>query len=98
MASRKKSAAQHWSRELARVGACSYALAWARTTRSAKVAWASCERPDWMLWIAERCGVDRKTLVLIACACARTALQYVPKGEERPLRAIETTEAWCRGE
>jgi hypothetical protein len=54
-----------------------------------------------MLWLAGRLvknDEDRKPIVLAACACARLALQYVPKGELRPLHAIETAEAWCRGE
>lgn len=42
--------------------------------------------------------VDRHLVVRAACACARTALQHVPDGEDRPRIAIETAEAWCRGE
>ena len=61
-------------------------------------AWAECPRGDWMLWIAARLGVERKTLVLAACACARLALKFVKPGEERPLRCIETTARWARGE
>jgi hypothetical protein len=41
---------------------------------------------------------DRKEGVRAACLCAREALRYVPAGELRPLRAIETAEAWTRGE
>jgi hypothetical protein len=35
--------------------------------------------------------------VWCACAVAREALRFVPEGELRPLRAIETAEAWVRG-
>jgi hypothetical protein len=78
------------------VNACSESIVWLGD-RDLKTAWAECERADWMLWLAaKRC--DRKKVVLAACACARTALKYVPKGEMRPLRAIETAEAWTRGE
>lgn len=42
--------------------------------------------------------LSRQALVLLAAACARTALRYVPAGEERPRLAIETAEAWARGE
>jgi hypothetical protein len=73
-------------------------LTWASTQPSRKAAWARCERGDWMLWIAARLGVDRKLVVAAACACARLALPHVPAGEERPRIAIETAEAWCRGE
>jgi hypothetical protein len=55
-----------------------------------------------MLWLlgkqAGPPGSDsRRPLVLAACACARLALRYVPKGEERPKRAIKTAEAWAEG-
>jgi hypothetical protein len=57
--------------------------------------WEANPRADWLLWYAERIGVDRKLLVRAACACARTALKHVPSGELRPLRAIDTAERWC---
>ena len=60
--------------------------------------WRDCERGDWLLWLAAEAGVDRRAVVTAGCACARTALQYVPAGEERPRRAIELAEAWARGE
>ena len=79
-------------------GACSEALAWLRTQPDAATAWEACERPDWLIWWLKRQpATDRKTLVRIACACARTALRFVPEGEERPLFAIETTERWLGG-
>ena len=49
-----------------------------------------------MLRACER--VDRRRLVLAACACARTVLHLVPAGEDRPRVAIETAERWARGE
>jgi hypothetical protein len=51
-----------------------------------------------MLWLAAKAGVERKIVVLAACAVARTALKHVKPGELRPLKAIETAEAWTRGE
>lgn len=81
---------------LAEMGACREAVAWVGT-RTLTEAWAQCERADWMLWLAAKV-LDRKLLVLAACACARTALVHVPPGEDRPLRAIETAERWARGE
>jgi hypothetical protein len=50
-----------------------------------------------MLWICAKAGVDRKLVVFAACQCARLALKHVPKGEERPLKAIKTAEKWCKG-
>ena len=68
------------------------------TAREWPEAWEPCEDARWMLHAAASVGVDRCLVVLAACACARTSLRYVPEGEARPLRAIETAEAWARGE
>jgi hypothetical protein len=78
------------------VHACPEAREWAGD-RTAKQAWEECKRGDWLLWWAAKAGTDRKTLVRIACQIARTALPFVKKGEVRPLKAIETAEAWCVG-
>ena len=77
--------------------ACGEAKEWVGD-KTLEEAWETCERTDWMLWLAAKAEVDRKTVVLAACAVARTALQYVKPGELRPLNAIETAEAWTRGE
>ena len=77
--------------------ACITAREWIGT-RTAKKAWDECPRGDWLLWIASRGGVDRKRVVLAACACARLALKFVKADENRPFKAIETAEAWTRGE
>ena len=82
---------------LTELGACSEAVTWAGR-KTHKQAWETCKRGDWLLWIADRFDVDRKLLVLAACGCARTVLKYVPVGEDRPRIAIETAEAWTRGE
>ena len=78
--------------------ACDTAIEWSLSIPDPRDAWERCERGDWLLWISAELGVDRRTIVLAACACARTALQYVPPGEDRPRLAIEMVEAWCRGE
>lgn len=77
--------------------ACAPSLEWLQSRTLAEV-WEQCERGDWLLWLAAKAGVDRKRLVMAACACARLALVHVPSGEERPRIAIETAESWCRGE
>ena len=85
-------------------GACSQAVVWAQHKRNPVTAWKTCHRGDWMLWLIGRLTTalpwsdKRKALVLATCECARLSLKYVPKGEERPRIAIETAEAWTRGE
>ena len=87
-----------WQDNLNRLRACDEAVEWTQNYKTFPAAWKTCKRGDWMLWLAARSGVDRKVLVLAACACARTALKHVTKGEERPRVAIETAERWARGE
>jgi hypothetical protein len=82
-------------------GACYGAKDWAKAGdygADLERAWNECPRGDYLLWIAAKIGVDRKLVVLAACACARLALRHVKPGEDRPLKAIETAEAWTRGE
>ena len=85
------------------LAACKESVKWAERYGSDwTTALAACPRRDWLFWLyAEleiRGFLSREPLVLAACQCARAALHRVPAGEERPLRAIETAEAWCRGE
>ena len=90
-----------WTDKLLKLNPCQEAVDWASQYESMKEVWEHCRRGDWMLWLAGRLcdGEDgRKQLVLCACECARTSLKHVAKGENRPRVAIETAEAWARGE
>ncbi len=78
------------------MNACHEAVEWVGR-RGIKTAWRDCPRGDWMLWLAGQLDIDRKLLVLAACDCAETALQYVPEGETRPAKAIQTSRNWCNG-
>jgi len=93
----------NWISPIRRMGACRDALVWLEDYDSLAVTWEKCERGDWMLWLLGKLSGEpesdsRKKLVLASCQCARLALPYVKLGDERPLKAIETTEAWARGE
>ncbi len=86
---------------LKELAACSSAVEWAHG-KTLHVAWNTCQRGDWLLWLAgkmadKKSWPTRKQVVLAACACAEKALIYVPKGEERPKKAIQTARAWARG-
>jgi len=95
-------------RFLRSLGACSEpgeAVPWAESLpeeTTAAEAWALCSRGDWLVWLIGsfycRDLLSRQTLVLAACAVARTALGEVPAGEDRPRIAIETAEGWVRGD
>jgi hypothetical protein len=92
----------HWTKKLVDGCACSEAIEWAKQYRSPIDAWNACDRGDWMLWVAGKLSgkplsKKRKLLTLAKCECARLALNFVPKDEKRPLRAIQTAEAWAKG-
>lgn len=77
--------------------ACDEAIDWV-DDRSLVEIWNDCERRDWLFWLLAQCNIERKTLVLIACECARLALPYVREGETRPLATIEIAERWARND
>ena len=86
-------------KHLDELGACQEAVDWAAKYRSRQKAWDECENAEWMLWYCARVfKTFTPEMRLAACGCARTALKYVPEGEDRPLKAIETAERFARGE
>ena len=90
-----------WINKLNALEPCPEAMEYALTHKTLASAWAKCERAEWMLWLIGKtmnCDAERKTLVLVACGCARTALKYVPSDEKRPLAAIEIAERWAKGD
>jgi hypothetical protein len=93
--------AKQFAALLVELNACSEAQEWAGG-KSLAVVWKTCKRGDWLLWLCEKMADQpnwptRKEVVLAACDCAELALQYVPEGEERPRKCIETTRAWASG-
>ena len=65
--------------------------------------WDKLERPDWMLWLADKKGLklDEKGLRLFACECAEQLLPIYEKAypkDDRPRRAIETARRYANGE
>lgn len=78
--------------------ACDEAIEWAGRYATMQEAWHACERADWMCWLLTHLYPSTEGRVrLVLCACARTALNYVPAGEERPCQAIEVAERYARG-
>jgi len=93
-------------KRLHQLKACRDADEWASRFPTLEEAWQACDRGDWMLWYAGKMagppGHDsRRPLVLAACECARIALPIFEEkhqGDLRPRKAIETAEAWARGD
>jgi len=99
---------QHWSDDLRRLGACGDAVEWARTRPSYDVAWRTCRRGDWMLWLASECAGDhqwdspaRRAIALAAARCARLALpiwEACYPEDRRVLETLDLIERYGRGE
>jgi len=90
--------------QIAHLGPCEDAVEWLGGKTDWQAAWDTCPRGDWLLWLYSRLtkreagDETHRTLVRIACACARTRLSGMPAGELRPLRAVELAERWAAGE
>jgi hypothetical protein len=84
--------------------ACPEAIKWVKESKTETFIelWNECDRADWMLWllatmIKEKEWPSRKTVVLCACDCAETSLQFIPENENRPKIAIQTAREWTEG-
>jgi len=87
----------HWSKSIPR-GACGQAMEWSRTQPSLAIAWQSCRRGDWMLWLLGRCGADRRLLVKAAALCAEPAAALCDEYTEAVgLSVVQTCVAWSEG-
>ncbi|MGB0973329.1 MAG: hypothetical protein ACPGVG_20610, partial [Mycobacterium sp.] len=60
------------NKRIAHLRPCEGAVLWLGRRRNMQKAWDECPRGEWMLWLLERTGADRKQTVLAACDCART--------------------------
>jgi hypothetical protein len=86
------------TRKLKALGACPEAVEWSEPYATLQAAWDACDRADWMCWLLVHLHPRTAGQVrLVLCACARTALKYVPAGEDRPRLAIECSERYARG-
>ena len=79
------------------IRACPEAFVWVADRPASEHLWRSCRDGSRLLWLCSRLGCRRELMTLVAVSCAWPALRYVPEGEERPRRALETTVAWCYG-
>ena len=74
--------------------ACEEGRIWLSRKKSAKNAWDTCARADWMLWALGRthAGKYEKELRLFACWCARQCKQT-----DECVAAIEVAERYAHG-
>ena len=92
----------HWTDKLQALSACSDAVEWACTQPDYETAWRTCQRGDWMLWLAGKLSgppesEGRKTLVLAAADCAELALPFIHDEHVRAVSeaTIEVSRAWA---
>jgi hypothetical protein len=78
--------------------ACLEGYKWAMDNcTSMQEVWDTCQRRDWMVWVATRPGVlDDKTLRLFAVFCCRQ-VQHLMK-DQRSIDAVGTAEKFANGE
>jgi hypothetical protein len=83
------------SEKLTKMGACEEAVEWVGD-KTLDEAWAECERGDWMLWLAQESGVDKRTLTLAKARCAKLVVHLMK--DERSVKAVEVAERYGLGE
>jgi hypothetical protein len=55
-----------------------------------------CERGDWLLWLAEKAGLDLQPLTLAKARCAKTVVHLMK--DERSIKAVEVAERFGLGQ
>ena len=87
--------AEQYQKLLAKLGACGEARHEA-DGKSLEEVWATCQRGDWMLWLAQHVRVNIKLLMLAKCDCAEQAIQYTTSAQ--PAVTIAVARRWAVGE
>src|SRR5690606_7247773 len=82
--------------EIEKYRPCTEALRFRMQYNSFQEAWQACHRGDWMLWIAQRVGVDLRTLTRAKALCALT-VRHLMK-DERSIKACEVAIKFADGE
>lgn len=77
--------------------ACRVGLAWVKEydIKSLEEAWTSCDKGEWLLWMAQRLGIDKCKLTICAALSAHTVVQYME--DERSREAVRVAFLWGRG-
>ena len=81
--------------KLSLLNACEDSLEWVGDMELHE-AWATCERGDWMLWLAKKAWVDLCTLTAAQAACAEFARPWMT--DPSSIAALDAAHAFGRGE
>jgi len=76
------------------VDACQSAIDWAGDKPVEQVV-AECHRGDWLLWLAQKCGVELQPLTLAKGHCANTVRHLMT--DESSLKAVDVAIAFGEG-
>jgi hypothetical protein len=84
--------------------ACTDGASWAKSKKTLREVWETCERSDWMIWTLRRIGFkDDRKYRLYACACVRgTPLAdgrtlWDLLADQRSRNAVEVAERYADG-
>jgi hypothetical protein len=80
--------------KLIKLIACKDAIDWAGDMTIEQV-WETCDRGDWMLWLAAEVGVEKRLLVLTGAHCANT-VRHLMK-DERSINAVDVAIRYGEG-
>ena len=78
------------------IRACESGQEWADGQADYKTAWDTCERGDWMIWIASKQLADNRKLTGAKAECAGL-VEHLMK-DERSVNAVRVAERFGRGE
>ena len=74
---------------------CEEAADWAQGKTIQEI-WNTCERGDWLLWWAQKSGLESRKLTATKAACAEFARPYMK--DARSIAALDMAHAYGRGE
>jgi hypothetical protein len=81
--------------EIEKYHPCVEAVEFRKEFKTFEEAWKKCPRGDWMLWIAQRSGVDLRPLTLAKALCAKTVIHLMT--DDRSKKAVRVAERFGRG-
>ena len=73
------------------LSACEVAIEWA-ADKNIEEEVAECHRGDWLLWLAQKCGVELQSITLARGRCANTVRH--PMRDKRSLKAVDVAIAY----
>jgi hypothetical protein len=85
---------KQFQQKLIELDACQEAREWAEG-KSWEEVYNTCHRGDWLLWLAEKQGVDKPLLILVGGHCANTVRHLMT--DPRSTHAVDTAIAYGEG-